>query len=207
MPEQKITYCVSISNKHSITKIENNIPKGSFIEYRLDIPYSLNDIKNMIYNYNCIIAPKINIIYNEIKKIIELSPKYIDIDFLKFESNLSELINYSVMYNVKTIVSYHLSEEKISVEDIQLLIKKMLSFSPNYVKLVFNDENSLDINQVLSLYDIFPSHRLLLFGMGKELKFTRLEAIKKGSPLMYVAHSSFGETAEGQFSLDEIQEV
>ncbi|HOK14987.1 MAG TPA: type I 3-dehydroquinate dehydratase [Candidatus Kapabacteria bacterium] len=207
MYEQKIKYCISISNKNSISKINNIIPKGSFIEYRLDTAYSLDEVKNIIINYDCIIAPKIILNSSEIKNIIELSPKYIDIDFEKFEINLLELLNYSAIYNVKTIVSYHLSEEKIGVDDIRKLVKKMFSFSPNYVKVVFNTENSLDINKVFSLYDSFPSHKLLLFGIGQELKFTRLEALRKGSPFMYVAHSAMGETAAGQFTVDEIQKV
>ncbi|MCX8054903.1 MAG: type I 3-dehydroquinate dehydratase [Ignavibacteria bacterium] len=207
MSSHTIKYCISISNTNSVSEIVKFIPKGSFIEYRLDTAFSLDDIKRVIENYECIISPKIVIDLNEIKKIIALSPDYIDIDLLSFESNLFELINYSVIYNVKSIVSFHLPKEIFNIKYIESLIRKMLSFCPDYIKLVFNPENLLETNQLLNFYDIFPNHKLLLFGMGQELKYTRLEAIKKGSPFMYVSHPAFGETAPGQFSLDEIKKV
>lgn len=199
-------YCISVSNRNNLDEIFKNIPSNSFIEYRLDVHFSLSEIKKIIENYLAIITLKVfdEKYYENLFQIIDLLPEFIDIDFNYSQNYLNEILNYTREKNVKSILSYHCEHEFYEQKQIKDLIKKMLSFSPDIVKFVFKLKNSSSSDTLMNLYGEIPKEKIILFGVGENFKHTRIEALKRGAPFMYFYHPSLGKTAEGQFSIDEI---
>lgn len=206
---EKNKYCISISNTIKIDQILETIDKSYFIEYRIDVEYSLQDIHKIIENYNCIIAPK-NFSkddFHNFLKIIDMQPKFIDIDYNVFGNLSSKLINYSRAKHVKNILSLHSNNFNESLSDLKTKIYKMLSFEPELIKYVFINEDKQFIKQAFDLYDELDLHKLILFGSGLNLKFTRIKSLIKGAPFMYVYFDQLGATAQGQYSISEINNL
>ena len=206
---EKNKYCISISNKISIETIIKKINRTNFIEYRLDTGYILKELERIIKNYKCIITPKIlrKKDIQKFKDIIDLLPEYIDIDFQIFEDLSINLVNYSRSKNVKIILSIHSCNVNENIIELLNKIYKMKSLDPDIIKYVFANEEARFIEQAFKIYEEIGTNKLLLFGIGKNLKHTRFEALRKGAPFMYVFDEEFGATAEGQFSINEINNL
>jgi 3-dehydroquinate dehydratase-1 len=75
------------------------------------------------------------------------------------------------------------------------------------VKLVTTAENKSDAARVLSLYDRYPDTNLLAFAMGEAGLITRVACVFLGAPYTYAAISDDKPLANGQISVEKIQNV
>lgn len=202
--------CVSVSNINNIDDIFNSIDPKYLIEYRVDKAYNINEIRQIVDKYDCIISYKLSDSSDPVeiyKNIIELKPKYIDIDYNLGRANLPEIIELASDYNVGTIISYHDSNSTPEESDLIDLLNDMKLYNTYIIKIVTKCKSDNDVIKLKNLYKHIDYNKLIAFSLDDEYRQTRIDAVKYGSPFMYIFHKAFGKTADGQFNNEEIYQL
>ena len=103
----------------------------------------------------------------------------------------------------KVILSYHRFDCTPPSGVLQTLVRQMRAWNPDVLKIIPYARSSTDSLRVLALYDDEPN--LLAFCMGVAGRFSRIAAGLLGAPFVYAFPDNGQPSADGQFSLSQLQ--
>lgn len=109
--------------------------------------------------------------------------------------------------------SYHDYKGTDSIEALKALTEKCFAIGADIAKIVTmaapctGDNQSPDVDRVLSLYDHFDPAKLIAFAMGDAGKTSRIQCLAKGSPFTYASLNEEDTTALGQMTTREMRSI
>lgn len=109
--------------------------------------------------------------------------------------------------------SYHDYKGTDSIEALKALTEKCFAIGADIVKIVTmaapctGDNQSPDVDRVLSLYDHFDPAKLIAFAMGDAGKTSRIQCLAKGSPFTYASLNEEDTAAPGQMTTREMLSI
>lgn len=109
--------------------------------------------------------------------------------------------------------SYHDYEGTDSIEALKALTEKCFAIGADIAKIVTmaapctGDNQSPDVDRVLSLYDHFDPAKLIAFAMGDAGKTSRIQCLAKGSPFTYASLNEADTAAPGQMTTREMRDI
>lgn len=109
--------------------------------------------------------------------------------------------------------SYHDYKGTDSIEALKALTEKCFFIGADIAKIVtmaapcIGDNQSPDVDRVLSLYDHFDSAKLIAFAMGDAGKTSRIQCLAKGSPFTYASLNEADAAAPGQMTTREMRDI
>ena len=103
------------------------------------------------------------------------------------------------------IISHHDFKETPSLEKLESIYNEINKLSPDFVKIV-TTANSINDNFII--FDLLKSKpNLIAFCMGQKGEISRILAPKFGSAVTYCSLGKGKESASGQITLDEMQNL
>lgn len=109
--------------------------------------------------------------------------------------------------------SYHDFNGTDSVEALKALTEKCFAIGADIAKIVTmaapctGDNQSPDVDRILSLYDHFDPAKLIAFAMGDAGKTSRIQCLAKGSPFTYASLNEEDTAAPGQMTTREMRDI
>ena len=109
--------------------------------------------------------------------------------------------------------SYHDYKGTDSIEALKALTEKCFAIGADIAKIVTmaapctGDNQSPDVDRVLSLYDHFDPAKLIAFAMGDAGKISRIQCLAKGSPFTYASLNEVDTAASGQMTTREMRDI
>ena len=109
--------------------------------------------------------------------------------------------------------SYHDYKGTDSTEALKALTEKCFAIGADIAKIVTmaapctDDNQSSDMDRVLSLYDHFDPVKLIAFAMGDAGKTSRIQCLAKGSPFTYASLNEADAAAPGQMTTREMRDI
>lgn len=109
--------------------------------------------------------------------------------------------------------SYHDYKGTDSIEALKALTEKCFAIGADIAKIVtmaapcIGDNQSPDVDRVLSLYDHFDPAKLIAFAMGDAGKTSRIQCLAKGSPFTYASLNEADAAAPGQMTTREMRDI
>ena len=109
--------------------------------------------------------------------------------------------------------SYHDYKGTDSIEALKALTEKCFAIGADIAKIVTmaapctGDNQSPDVDRVLSLYDHFDPAKLIAFAMGDAGKTSRIQCLVKGSPFTYASLNEADTAAPGQMTTREMRDI
>lgn len=109
--------------------------------------------------------------------------------------------------------SYHDYKGTDSIEALKALTEKCFAIGADIAKIVTmaapctGDNQSPDVDRVLSLYDHFDPAKLIAFAMGDAGKTSRIQCLAKGSPFTYASLNGADAAAPGQMTTREMRDI
>lgn len=109
--------------------------------------------------------------------------------------------------------SYHDYKGTDSIEALKALTEKCFAIGADIAKIVtmaapcIGDNQSPDVDRVLSLYDHFDPAKLIAFAMGEDVKTSRIQCLAKGSPFTYASLNEADVAAPGQMTTREMRDI
>lgn len=109
--------------------------------------------------------------------------------------------------------SYHDYKGTDSIEALKALTEKCFAIGADIAKIVTmaapctGDNQSPDVDRVLSLYDHFDPAKLIAFAMGDAGKTSRIQCLAKGSPFTYASLNEEDTAAPGQMTTREMRSI
>jgi 3-phosphoshikimate 1-carboxyvinyltransferase len=135
-------------------------------------------------------------------------------------------------YGTEIIRSYHNYEGTPSLEELQSIRARCYRFGADIAKIVTTAKVPEDIAVVEALYGVageegvdegdstsrasadravagkkVRNRKLIAFAMGEKARSTRLSCLKSGAPFTYASLSDDLQTAEGQYSFEEMHRL
>lgn len=203
--------CLSIAFE-SVDKCIEATQGFEIVEFRLDKIKFSNKLKDLFSVQAKTIAtyrPNKDVNDDErisvLKKAIDEGADYIDIEIENSEAYKEELLEYSCKKGVKVIVSYHDMQKTPPKAELEHLIAWASEYNADIIKIACLVNDKKDAARLLSLYDSDLS--LIVIGMGELGKITRVAASIMGAPFMFVSFDKDSQTASGQFSKEEIEDI
>jgi len=136
-----------------------------------------------------------------LKELIDLKPKYLDLEFKRDTSLIPYLKKVSP--KTKLILSFHDTQKMPA--NIDALILKMKKYKPWKVKVVGTAKSTLDALKMLT--HVKKHSNVIGIAMGEKGFLTRLLGPLYKEPITYATLTQKGQTAPGQFSANELEEV
>lgn len=109
--------------------------------------------------------------------------------------------------------SYHDYKGTDSIEALKALTEKCFAIGADIAKIVTmaapctGDNQSPDVDRVLSLYDHFDPAKLIAFAMGDAGKTSRIQCLAKGAPFTYASLNEEDTAAPGQMTTREMRDI
>lgn len=109
--------------------------------------------------------------------------------------------------------SYHDFNGTDSIEALKALTEKCFAIGADIAKIVTmaapctGDNQSPDVDRILSLYDHFDPAKLIAFAMGDAGKTSRIQCLAKGSPFTYASLNEEDTAAPGQMTTREMRDI
>ena len=109
--------------------------------------------------------------------------------------------------------SYHDFNGTDSIEALKALTEKCFAIGADIAKIVtmaapcIGDNQSPDVDRVLSLYDHFDPAKLIAFAMGDAGKTSRIQCLAKGAPFTYASLNEADAAASGQMPTREMRDI
>jgi 3-dehydroquinate dehydratase type I len=195
--------CVSIGTENYEKQLEY-ASKFDFVEYRIDLcKPDMLQIQQVISNSNKIILSfRDNSDLRCIDKFDFSSVYMIDIDYNIIDSKIDEFI---VLLKSKLILSYHLNY--FNYNEIIKLIENDRFTVPKIKKIAVHIDNTEELDELYSIYAKFRNKNLILIGMGDLAKESRIKCLEYGAPFTYASPEVGEETADGQYTYEEMIRV
>lgn len=136
---------------------------------------------------------------------IEAGVWAVDIDYLSphdFRQHIAKNAHHS---GVKVIFSRHYTNTP-PLEELVTTAEGMFAEGCDIVKVITTATATAEALVPLGLYERFESGKIVSFAMGSEGAFTRRLSLLRGAPYTYAAPSTKERTAEGQPTIEELEE-
>ncbi len=219
----KAKICASllpISNAEAITQIEEAEKLGSdLIEVRLDYLQSSADLSKLASHRN---IPKIATILSgnltkranftglgQQKLLLEAAKsgfEYVDVGL--FSPKLKEFIKELRKFNCRPIVSFHDFYNFLPLSDLDTILEKEISCGAEVCKIVTTANKITDNLIILNfISQKSVNTHLICFCMGELGRVSRLLSPLYGSYFTFASLKEGRETADGQFSLQEMKSI
>lgn len=180
-------------------------------EFRLDLfkHYTLEELSSLRKQLSCPIIFTLKkkdstseYEYQEnLLKLAQLEPTYIDIDFETNPSFIQKLLRE--FPHIQFIISYH--NFSCTPDDLESLLKKIQVLPAHLYKIACKAHSIIDSLRMLRLV---CSHAPLLgMCMGEHGQLTRLLGTIMGAPWVYACLDEDQKTAEGQLSTDVLRNI
>lgn len=194
--------CVSLKEKNTDLCLKA-LQKLSFAEIRLDqISLSLKDVQKIFSSHPKLIATCRPGSYPESKRkdllieAIEAGAAYVDMDLKTKECLLKEVMQNALQHNCKVILSFHDFCGTPSLKRLKELINTGFSRGADIVKIACHIQMKQENSRLLSLLQ--DKRPVVVIGMGKKGRITRIASVFCGSPFTFASLSKGKKTAEGQ---------
>jgi len=115
------------------------------------------------------------------------------------------LSNAARMSGCKVILSYHNYERCPSKKHLLNIVKRCFDDNADIAKVVCKVNSLQDNLNIMALYD--TDKPIIALGMGKLGRITRIAASFLGAPFTYAYPKGRRRTAEGQFTVDKMEEI
>ncbi|MFH1784915.1 MAG: type I 3-dehydroquinate dehydratase [Candidatus Micrarchaeota archaeon] len=203
--------CVSIAEP-DLEKCINVLQGLELAEIRLDkTPNDSQTIKEIFSQKIKLIAtcrPE-NLTDAERKRIllnaINFGASFVDIEVDASDEYKKEIINMAKAKNCKVIVSYHDYKKTPSEAELSQIVNWCFQSGADIAKIACLVNTNRDNARLLGLID--SEKKIIVIGMGGKGKITRIVAPILGSPFTFACLEKGKETAEGQMTKSEIQEI
>ena len=203
--------CVSIIES-KIDKCIEILQQCEMAELRLDkIQPKLSEIQKLLKFDIPIIATCRSEKYNDEQRfeILKIAAKngaaYIDIEIESTEDYCEKLKEIARKNNCKIIISYHNFEKTPDINELKNIIEQAKKHNADLIKIVTTAQTNNDVIRLLSLYE--TEKNIIAFAMGELGKSSRIESFKLGAPFIYAAFEEGQESAAGQMSMLQVNEI
>lgn len=139
---------------------------------------------------------------NILAKISEMNPAYID---MELDSSSVERKVPEIRKKAKLIISKHDFDGSLNVGSLRELASKALKLG-EIAKIVVSAKSFSDNLKILSLYDVFPTNKLIAFAMGERGIISRIVSSLIGAPIAYACLPG-EEIAPGQLSVRDLKKI
>jgi len=130
---------------------------------------------------------------------------FIDIEIESARETVAELVAHAQKCGTGIIVSYHNFELTPNREALDQLMKRCFERGGSIAKIATMVNSPEDTRNLLSLYD--KPGRKVVIGMGSMGRITRIMAPYLGAEFTFASPGDGGETAPGQLSLSQLNEL
>ncbi len=144
---------------------------------------------------------------DRLKSAIAAGASYIDIELEADIDYRKELLDMAGKHGCKIIISYHNFDSTPEVDELNVILRQCFNYSADIAKIITTVNANADKAKILSLYAYAKDLNIIAFGMGEEGRITRVIAPFMGAPFTYVSLSAGKETAPGQLSKEEMQDI
>lgn len=194
--------CVSLK-ENSTDLCLNAIQKLAFAEIRLDkMSLSKKDIYKIFSSHPKLIATCRPGRYSETErkksliKAIEAGAAFVDMEIETKECFLNEVTQKAVKHNCKVIMSFHDFSGTPTKNRLLQLTNECFSRGADIAKIACYVQDKKENLRLLSL--LRDQRPVIVIGMGKLGRITRIASLFCGSPFNYASLEKEKETAEGQ---------
>ncbi len=203
--------CVSISNVTFQTAVML-AAKYPFVEFRLDkLPVSQEESTELFSIARQCIAtcrPVPGMLKRRrvmLENAIDSGADYVDIEIDAKDNLLAEINRKIQQSNSKLILSYHNFVKTPDWNSLCEIYKRARGHHADLVKIACMVRNTEDNYTLLSLCSEFPN--LIVIGMGKAGRITRILAPLSGSPFTFAYPDTQFATAPGQLPYSKMRDI
>lgn len=136
---------------------------------------------------------------------IDAGAAYVDVELEADENYRSKLIETAKQKHCKVIISYHNFEKTPNKVELKHIMQDCFDAGADIAKIACQVNCDQDNARLLSLLD--SDEKLVVIGMGEKGKITRIVAPLLGSEFTFAALSKGQETASGQITKQELEEI
>ncbi|MDA3839276.1 MAG: type I 3-dehydroquinate dehydratase [Candidatus Delongbacteria bacterium] len=140
-----------------------------------------------------------------LSKAIKAGANYIDIELTNDYIMIGFIVNTARMSNCNVIISYHNYEKCPNRENLHDIVNRCFDNNADIAKVVCKISAKQENSDIMSLYN--SDKTIIALGMGNLGKITRIAAPFLGAPFTYAYPTGRKRTAEGQFSIDKLEDI
>lgn len=140
-----------------------------------------------------------------LKTSMDLGASFIDIEIDSPQKTLSKLFDHTQNCASDVIVSYHNFEFTPDRVELVKVLNSSYELGGVIAKIATKVNSMDDTRNLLSLYDI--AGRKVVIGMGNMGRILRIMAPYVGAEFTFAASDQGGETAPGQLSVGQLNEL
>ncbi len=203
--------CVSLKENNTDLCLKA-LQKLSFAEIRLDqISLYSKDVYKIFSSHPKLIATCRPGRYSEPKRkkllieAIEAGAAFVDMEIKTEESLLKEVIKKASQHNCKLILSFHDFSGTPPLNRLKQLINISFSKGAHIAKIACYVRTKQENSQLLGLLQ--DKRPVIVIGMGKIGRITRIASLFCGSPFSYASLEKGRETADGQLDKDTLENI
>ncbi len=203
--------CLSLVDL-SFTEIMNLLPDYELVELRLDrlelVESELQQILQRASSSLVCFPGKSETRLQRLQtleKTLAWGASYIDCSIEDASSQQQHLILKAHSQGTKVLYSYHNYQLTPSSSTLQAIAKEAFSRGAEICKIVTMLRTEQDLQNLVSLYSIAPG--VIAFGLGPDSTRSRMIALEKGAPFVYVALDDDHLAAPGQTTVAQMQEA
>jgi 3-dehydroquinate dehydratase-1 len=138
-------------------------------------------------------------------RAIEAGAAFVDVEVEWKDPARDEVVRTADKKGCRVIVSYHNYDETPSEADLASIVDLCFARGADIAKIACRVRVPGDNARLLGLLD--DERKLIVTGMGREGRITRVAAPLCGSLIAYASRSAGKETAEGQLSASDLSRL
>lgn len=203
--------CVSLQNRNLDQLFEILSRKEvRMAEIRLDrCPLSIEDIEDLFSGSDVPLVAtcrqaECRDAENRLAAAIRAGAKYADLEIEAAPQVGKRLRRLAHECGTIFIRSYHDFNGTPSYEELEQTVSICQRFGGEVVKIVTTAVTAQDVETVSRLYDYDREGKLIAFCMGEEGRRSRIDCIGRGAPFTYASPDEASATADGQWTMGEL---
>ena len=200
----KIKICTPVIGK-TLKEFLNNLDQvqavSDMVELRVDEIKNLNDKDLQIIREKTLKES----IFTSRKKENILEALGLGFDYVDVDITLISHIEITKKRRAKVILSFHDFKKTPNMKNLTRIVDQMREYSMDVIKIATMVKNDEDLGNLFRLIlNKKRNEKIIVVGIGEKGKITRILGPMLGSFLTF-ASTPYGETAEGQIDIKEMQ--
>lgn len=203
--------CIAIAEK-GLDNILESIKDAEMAEIRIEkTRLTLNEVSKLFSSHNNLLAtcrPEGKSDAERLlllKTAIDAGAKWVDIEIESSEDFTKELVAYAKSKACKVIISYHNYDLTPDTAELNSIVADSIKQGAEIVKLACKVNKPKDNARLICLYN--NDIPVVSLGMGELGMITRIAALKMGAPFTFARGNNIKETAPGQLSENEMNDI